>query len=130
MSQHSKQSVLFPELISKPTHVRFDEPNTTSDGGALLLKAVDEKLGLTAKLADCLADSRQQGKVHHTYHDQLRQRIYALACGYSDANDVAIIGKDPMHKLLLDRDPLLDEDLASQPTLSRFENEQRLVDLY
>jgi hypothetical protein len=130
MSQHSKQSVLFPELLSKPTHVRFDEPNTTSDGGALLLKAVDEKLGLTAKLADCLADSRQQGKVHHTYHDQLRQRIYALACGYSDANDVAIIGKDPMHKLLLDRDPLLDEDLASQPTLSRFENEQRLVDLY
>ena len=60
----------------------------------------------------------------------LRQRIFGICCGYGDANDVARIGHDPMHKLLLDRDPVLGDDLASQPTLSRFENRRRRVDLY
>jgi len=130
MADRSKQAVLFPELLSKPVHVRFDEPHSTSDGGALLLKAADQKYGLTRRMARCLADSREPGKVQHSLVDLLRQRIYGLCCGYSDANDVARIGKDPMHKLLLDRDPLLGDDLASQPTLSRFENGRARQDLY
>jgi hypothetical protein len=88
----------------------------------LLVKAADERLGLTAALADCLEDARQADRVDHTLHDLLRQRIYGLALGYEDANDAARIGDDPMHKLLLDRDPLSGASLASQPTLSRFEN--------
>ena len=52
----------------------------------------------------------------------MRQRVYGLACGYEDANDAAHIGHDPMHKLLAGRDPIKGLDLASQPTLSRFEN--------
>jgi hypothetical protein len=52
----------------------------------------------------------------------MRQRIYGLACGYEDANDAARIGHDPVHKLLAGRDPIKGLDLASQPTLSRFEN--------
>jgi hypothetical protein len=129
--RHStKQTVLFPALVSKPTFVKFDEPYATSDGGALLLKAVDEKLGLTRHLANCLLDPREPGKIRHAMVDLLRQRIFGIACGYSDNNDVARIGTDPMHKLLLDRDPLCGEDLASQPTLSRFENNRRRVDLY
>lgn len=130
MPQNNKQTVLFPALVSRPTFVRFDEPNATSDGGALLLKAVDEKLGLTQRLADSLLDHREPGKIRHTLVDLLRQRIFGIACGYSDTNDVARVGTDPMHKLLLDRDPLLGDDLASQPTLSRFENHRRRVDLY
>jgi hypothetical protein len=113
---------MFSTLSIKPVHALFDEPDTTSDGGALLLKAADQRLGLTAALADCLADARAAGRIAHTLHDLLRQRIYGLALGYEDANDAARIGHDPMHKLLLDRDPLAGAPLASQPTLSRFEN--------
>ena len=130
MTHGTKQAVLFPELVSKPLYVRFDEPNSTSDGGALLLKAADRRYRLTRRMAQCLADNREPGKIQHSLVDLLRQRIYGLCCGYSDANDVARIGQDPMHKLLLDRDPLLGDDLASQPTLSRFENGRARQDLY
>jgi len=130
MSHSTEQTVLFPALFSRPAVVVFDEPHTTSDGGALLLKAVDQKLGLTRRMAACLLDRREPGKVRHTLSDMLRQRIFGIACGYGDTNDTARVGRDPMHKLLLDRDPLSGDDLASQPTLSRFENRRRRVDLY
>jgi len=130
MSHSNRQTVLFPALVSKPSHIHFSESNATSDGGALLIKAVDQKLGLTRRLAECLLDGREPGKIRHQLIDMLRQRIFGMACGYSDTNDVARIGADPMHKLLLDRDPEFGDNLASQPTLSRFENRQRLVDLY
>ncbi|RKZ10145.1 IS1380 family transposase [bacterium] len=130
MTHPTKQTVLFPELLSKPATVVFDQSQMTSDGGALLLKAVDEKLGLTCRLASSLADPREPGKVRHSLCDMLRQRIFGICCGYGDTNDVARIGADPMHKLLLDRDPIDGCDLASQPTLSRFENDRRRVDLY
>ena len=54
--------------------------------------------------------------------DLFKQRVFSVACGYADANDSARLGADPIHKLLLDRDPVAGLDLASQPTLSRFEN--------
>jgi hypothetical protein len=130
MADHNKQSVLFPELLSKPIQVQFDAPDTTSDGGALLLKSVDDKLGLTASLAGCLVDPRESAKVRHSLADIIGQRVFGLCCGYSDTNDVARIGHDPMQKLLLDRDPVKGAGLASQPTLSRFENNRRRVDLF
>jgi hypothetical protein len=113
---------MFSTLSAKPVQAVFDEPDTTSDGGALLVKAADQRLGLTEALAACLADGRAPDRVEHTLHDLLRQRIYGLALGYEDANDAARVGDDPMHKLLLDRDPHSGAPLASQPTLSRFEN--------
>ena len=130
MLHSTEQPVLFPALVSKPVTVVFDQPQMTSDGGALLLKAVDEKLGLSSRLAGVLVDPRERGKVRHSLCDMLRQRIFGICCGYGDTNDVARIGGDPMHKLLLDRDPIDGCDLASQPTLSRFENHRRRVDLY
>ena len=51
----------------------------------------------------------------------LARRIFAIAGGYPDANDAVRFSSDPMHKMLLDRDPATGRDLASQPTLSRFE---------
>ena len=129
MPHPTKQSVLFPALISKPTTVAFDEPEVTSDGGSLLLKAVDDQTGLTDRLAAALTDTREPGKVRHTLGDMLRQRIFGICCGYGDANDTARLNTDPVHKLLLDRDPVNGADLASQPTLSRFENRRRPSDL-
>jgi hypothetical protein len=130
MPHPTKQSVLFPALISKPTTVAFDEPEVTSDGGSLLLKAVDDQTGLTDRLAAALTDPREPGKIRHSLRDMLRQRIFGICCGYGDANDVARLNTDPMHKLLLGRDPVYGDDLASQPTVSRFENRRRRVDLF
>jgi hypothetical protein len=73
--------------------------------------------------ARCLVDDRQPGKVQHTLRDLLAQRIFGLACGYPDANDADRLADDPIQKLLLGRDPIVGDPLASQPTISRFENQ-------
>jgi hypothetical protein len=101
---------------------RFDQQHASSDGGAMMLKAADRRLGLIARLTDSLRDERQPGKVVHGLEELIAQRVYGIACGYPDANDGARLGDDPIHKLLLDRDPITGDPLASQPTLSRFEN--------
>jgi hypothetical protein len=91
---------------------------------------VDERLGLCAALAACLHDRRQPGKVVHSYEELVRQRIFGIALGYPDGNDATALADDPIHKLLLGRDPVRGERLPSQPTLSRFENGAGRGDLY
>jgi hypothetical protein len=110
--------------------MQFDQPDASSDGGAILLKACDERLGLSDGLAKRIVDKRQPGKVEHTIRDLVRQRLFAIACGYADCNDAARLAIDPIQKMLVGRDPTKGEDLASQPTLSRFENAPRRADLY
>ena len=123
MSEHTTtQCVLFPGIFGRPVIAKFDQSQGSSDGGAVLLKAADRELGLIAALAACLQDDRQEGKVRHELDELLTQRVMAIACGYEDANDAARLASDPVHKLLVGRDPVQGEDLASQPTLSRFEN--------
>jgi len=121
---------LFLGLFPQPVVVEFDQRQSSSDGGALLLRAADLRLGLTARLAACVADPRQPGKVEHGLDVLLAQRVYGIACGYADGNDVARLAHDPIHKLLLGRDPLEGAALASQPTLSRFENAVDAKELY
>src|SRR3989442_3217704 len=106
----------------QPIVARFDQAHASSEGGALLLKAIDERLELTQRLAACLVDRRQPAKVQHELIELARQRIFGIACGYADGNDAARLRQDPIHKLLLERDPLAGAALGSQPTLSRFEN--------
>jgi hypothetical protein len=108
--------------LRQPVVARFDQPHASSDGGALLLKALDHRLGVTERLARSLHDPRQPGKIDHALIELVRQRVYGIACGYADCNDAARLAQDPVHKLLLERDPLAGPDLASQATLSRFEN--------
>jgi Transposase DDE domain group 1 len=126
----TRQSVLFPELLRRPVVVKFDQRHGSSDGGAILLKGCDERLGLTDRLARSVVDTRQVGKVEHSIRDLVRQRVFAIACGYADCNDAARLTEDPMQKLMLGRDPIRGAGLASQPTLSRFENAPRRADLY
>ena len=101
---------------------KFDQRQGSSDGGAILLQAAERRLGLTSALATCLRDDRQAGKVQHELRELITQRVMAIALGYEDANDAARLAGDPIHKLLVGRDPIAGADLASQPTLSRFEN--------
>ena len=70
----------------------------------------------------CLADQRAPGKIRHTLADLIGQRIFGIACGHADGNDADHLADDPIHKLLLGRDPVSGAALASQPTISRFEN--------
>ena len=124
------QCLLFPDIFHKPAVLQFDQRQGSSDGGALLLKAADRRYGLIARMADGLRDQRQAGKVDHSLQELLAQRVFSIACGYPDANDAARVASDPIHKLLLDRDPGAGRDLASQPTLSRFENAIAAKELY
>jgi hypothetical protein len=110
------------EGFAKAVIARFDMPHASSDGGAILLKGIDTYLGLTKRLAAHVVDDRQPGKIQHQTLELVRQRVFGLVCGYADCNDAARLADDPIHKLLLDRDPLAGASLASQPTLSRFEN--------
>ena len=109
------QCLLFPEIFAKPAVLQFDQRQGSSDGGAILLKAAERRYGLIRGLAGCLRDKRQAGKVDHPLKELLAQRVFSIACGYPDANDSARLGADPVHKMLLDRDPVTGLDLASQP---------------
>jgi len=102
--------------------IRADGGALTSDAGVLLLRQLDERLGLTRGLAGCLVDRREQGKVRHDVLALLRQRIYQIALGYEDCNDADHLRADPALKLAVGRAPT-EDDLASQPTLSRLENQ-------
>jgi hypothetical protein len=126
----TRQSVLFSDLSRKPVIAKFDQEHASSDGGAILLQACDRRLGLTEALIGGIDDRRQSGKIRHAIGDLVRQRLYAIGCGYPDANDASRLGVDPISKLLCDRDPVKGADLASQPTLSRFENAFGRADLY
>ena len=130
MAEQGVQTLLFPKLFDKPLVATFDTPQQSSDGGAILLKTIDDELGLTARLAACLPEGRQAGKIEHDLPTLIRQRCFGLACGYTDANDAAQLKADPIHKLLVGRDPETGPALASQPTLSRFENAVGPRDVY
>lgn len=116
------QRLLFSELSKKKVVVEFDQLNVSSDGGAILLKAADDRLGLTKAMSSCVSDGRVQSRIEHEVHELFAQRVYAIACGYPDGNDAARLSKDPVHRMAVGRDPVEDPPLASQPTISRFEN--------
>jgi len=130
MADTIPQTVFFPDLFEKPLVATFDQQHASSDGGAVLLKAAERQYGLIEGFATCLVDERQPGKVRHTLEDLLGQRIFGIACGHPDANDADRLAEDPIHTLLLGRDPVAGDPLASQPTISRFENGVGSHDLY
>ena len=131
MTPHTiPQPVLFPDLFAKPLVATFDQEHASSDGGAVLLKAAERVYGVVKAFARCLADQRAPGKIRHTLADLIGQRIFGIACGHADGNDADHLADDPIHKLLLGRDPVSGAALASQPTISRFENGASRTALY
>lgn len=97
----------------------FDGGQISSDGGLLLLRKADEELQLTEMAAFCFGDTRRPDLVKHTVSSLIMQRVYAIAAGYEDCNDAARLRRDPMHMLAAGKGL---KELASQPTLSRWEN--------
>jgi hypothetical protein len=114
----------------KAVELNFDGGRLSSDAGVILLKDIDDQLGLTHALAAVLSDRRDARRIHFTPEDLLKQRVFQIAAGYEDANDSNPLRHDPIFKLLLDRLPETGPPLASQPTISRFENRVSRTELY
>ena len=108
-------------FFSKPVVVEPTETYLTTDAGLLPIRQFDERVGLTARFAAALDDPRQRECCEHTFAEMVRMRIYGILADYPDQNDHDTLNADPVFKLLAGRAPDA-PDLASQPTLSRFEN--------
>jgi hypothetical protein len=112
----------FPAVRGKKVTAAFDGGRMTSDGGVMLLAEAERRLGLADRLAAVICDPRDPERVVHAMADILRARIFAIACGYEDANDLDRLRSDPAFKLACGQLPDSGIDLCSQPTCSRAEN--------
>jgi len=119
----------FPSVANKTVTARFDGGDITSNAGVLLVSAADDKIGLTRAIAAGIKDLRQASKIAHDLPTLIRERILAIACGYEDANDLDCLRSDPAFKVGCGRAPRSEQDLASQPTVSRLENSVSKKDL-
>jgi hypothetical protein len=107
-------------LPRKPIVVENSAGRLSSDAGLLVIREFDERIGMTQAFAEVLDDDRQ--KPTHSMLAMVRQRLYGILAGYEDQNDHDTLRHDPIFQLLCDRLPEDEAQLASQPTLSRFEN--------
>src|SRR3982751_1657462 len=119
----------FPAVQAKKVTAAFDGGRLTSNGGVMLLAMAERRLGLAANLARVFPDRRDPARVVHSLVDMFRARMFAICCGYEDADDLDHLRSDPAFKLACGRLPDTGRDLCSQPTLSRLENAPRLRDV-
>jgi hypothetical protein len=117
----SDWQVSFDFFSGKAIVVVPQRAQLTSDAGLLPIRQLDEQIGLTVAFAAALHDPRDPEAITHSFAEMVRMRIYGILAGYADQNDHDVLRYDPVFKLLAGRSPD-DEQLASQPTLSRFEN--------
>lgn len=121
MDSQTVFQIAFDFCTSKPIVVEPSAAQVSSDGGLLPFRELDEQIGFTRQFAEALIDRRHAGYVDHTFLEMARMRIYGILADYPDQNDHDVLRSDPIFKLICDRS-IEDDDLASQPTLSRFEN--------
>jgi len=115
--------------LRKEVVANFDGGALSSDGGLVVLAAADRRAGVTAALAGAVRDGRQQSKVEHSAHEIVQARVLAIACGYADGNDLNTLRHDPALKMVSGQCPLSGAALASQATISRWENQATRRDL-
>jgi hypothetical protein len=121
---HETSRLLFelPAVCRKKVTLAFDGGQVSSNGGLLLLREIERTQRLAERLAGCLTDGRDAGRIEHTQVEMLRMRMLAIAAGYEDADDCDALRHDPVMKMAVGRAPLSGEALCSQPTMSRLEN--------
>jgi hypothetical protein len=130
MKDCTKQLLLFKAISNKKIEADFDGGEVSSDAGLLFLREVENRIGLISKMTDSLRDRRHPGYVKHQLLELFKQRIFQIACGYEDGNDSNELRSDPIMKIACEKLPDEDPALASQPTISRFENGISRTDLY
>ena len=120
MTECNQTAFGFEAHFSRRVEARFDGSQMTTDGGALLLRAADQKIRLLKRAAACFCDGRDPQRIEHELSEMLAQRIYALALGYEDLNDHEELRHDPLLGLLAGKREL-EEPLAGKSTLNRLE---------
>lgn len=111
-----------PALCGKKVSAAFDGGRITSNGGVMLLAEAERGLGIAGRLAALIPDRRDPTRTQHLLADILRARILAIGAGYEDADDLDALRHDPAFKMAVGRTPDAKLGLASQPTMSRWEN--------
>ena len=111
-----------PAIRAKKLTVDFDGGNQSSDGGLLALRAAEQKIGIIGRLASALPDRRDRLRVRHRLCDIIGARVFGICCGYEDGIDHDRLRDDPALKMAVGRAPETGAPLASQSTISRFEN--------
>jgi len=129
MTECNTKQLSFSYFRKRKLTVDFGGGEITSDAGLLLIRQADDRLGLVKGLTKCIRDMRDLRYVDHDIETLLRQRIYQVVAGYEDCNDANMLKSDPALKAACEK-LLSDNDLASQPTLSRLENSMTTKDMY
>src|SRR6185312_14310210 len=129
MSLHSVPLLSFDFLPSRPVEIEVSASPLTSDAGLLPMRQFDERIRLTEQFAAALDDRRDPALTRQSLLSMVRQRVYGVLADYEDQNDHDTLRFDPVFKMIADRLPD-GPDLASQPTLSRFENAVSIPDLW
>ena len=129
MEQNKQLSLQFASISGKKVTADFTGGDVTSDVGVLVMRETAKRIGIIEQLAETIHDKRHQSYVKHEITELLMQRIFQIICGYEDANDANDLRVDPGFKASCNRLPS-EADLASQPTITRFENSISKKDLY
>jgi hypothetical protein len=129
-SRQSTAPLNLSAIQNKSLLLDFDGGQLSSDAGLLLLREVEQQIGIIKAFAETIHDPRDSRYVKHQVVELLAQRIFQIAAGYEDANDCDSLKDDPIIKMCADRLPDTDDALASQPTMSRFENSITRTYLY
>ena len=120
MAECNQSRFRFEAHFSRQVVADFDGERTSTEGGALLLREADRKIGLLKRVAACFTDGRDPGRIEHELELMLAQRIYGLALGYEDLNDHEELRYDPLLALLAGKREI-EEPLAGKSTLNRME---------
>jgi hypothetical protein len=122
MTDCNTQPLLFSNLKNKKIQADFSGGSLTSDAGAVLLREVDNRIGLINAINRCIPDPRHPFFIVHDQKTMLAQRIFGIALGYEDLNDHQSLRQDPLFQIISERGIKDDMPLASPPTLCRLEN--------
>jgi hypothetical protein len=130
MTENTQLELEFPSVVGKKVTADFEGGVVTSDAGLLLLREVEQNVGIIRRFTDCITDNRDQRYVDHQIRELMTQRVMQIACGYEDADDSDTLRFDPTMKMACERAPISGEVLGSQPTMSRLENGVSRTTLY
>lgn len=109
---------------NKEVNYNFSGEEISTDGAIFLLEKLERKYRLVKNFSSYLPDQRHQSYTEHTIEEMLKQRVFLMVQGYEDCNDEKYLRNDPVIK------EALNTELASQATLSRFENSLSIRDIY
>ena len=101
---------------NKAYSINSNAQDLSSEGGVLIAEHIERQYGIIKNISNTFIDKRNQNYVTHSYYDMLKQRVYGILLGYEDVNDIEKLRQDALVK------EIFDDKLASQPTISRFEN--------